>query len=228
MEPSGSGLIRWLDHFRWRHFHTWRDVRLESAHRSPADVDYPQAARAVSCASDSRGLHFNSPSGTPTWTLWLNGKDLSRGNRRRRRLSCIRYPNQRGPRAETPAEGQKDRGCGGLRRLNLPRIGDYPTSPQPISLEKRAPSFATSAKASQRNSVCGNFPSPPNKRPARNPKRYLFRLRMGTRGRAALCKPSSQRSYRRRSTFSPIGRSSKRWHATLLRQEPLKMARSNS
>jgi hypothetical protein len=35
-------------------------------------------------------------------------------------------PSQRGPRAEAPAEGQKDRGCGGLRRLNLP--GDH----QPI------------------------------------------------------------------------------------------------
>src|SRR5260221_12118699 len=59
-------LIRWLEHFRCRYFHRWRDVRLESAHRSQADVDYPQAAhRAVSCASDSCGLHFNSPLGTP-------------------------------------------------------------------------------------------------------------------------------------------------------------------
>jgi hypothetical protein len=61
-----GGLIRWLEHFRCRYFHRWRDVRLESAHRSQAEVDYPQAAhRAVSCASDSCGLHFNSPLGTP-------------------------------------------------------------------------------------------------------------------------------------------------------------------
>jgi hypothetical protein len=61
-----GGLMRWLEHFRCRYFHRWRDVRLESAHRSQAEVDYPQAAhRAVSCASDSCGLHFNSPLGTP-------------------------------------------------------------------------------------------------------------------------------------------------------------------
>src|SRR5258707_12999347 len=42
-----GGLIRWLEHFRCRYFHRWRDVRLESAHRSQADADYPQAAHRV-------------------------------------------------------------------------------------------------------------------------------------------------------------------------------------
>ena len=30
-----GGLIRWMDHFRSRHFHTWRDVRLESRSALP-------------------------------------------------------------------------------------------------------------------------------------------------------------------------------------------------